>query len=94
VRAIGSLSAALQGLDALIFTGGIGEHSVSIREAICLRCEWLGLMLDAEANRSGNSCISRPDSPVQAFIIGTDEERMIAEHTFGLFNEHIQEHAS
>ncbi len=94
VRAIGSLSAALQGLDALVFTAGIGEHSVAIRQAICLRCEWLGLGLDEKANRSGNSCISRPDSPVQAFIIGTDEERMIAEHTFGLFNEHQQGDAS
>ena len=88
VRAIGSLSAALQGLDALIFTAGIGEHSVAIREAICLRCEWLGLELDAEANRSGKACISRPDSPVQAFIIGTDEERVIAEHTFDILNKH------
>jgi len=89
VRAIGSLSAALQGLDALIFTAGIGEHSVAIREAICLRCEWLGLQPDLDANRAGKSCISRADSPVQAWVIATDEEQMIAEQTFSVFNAHL-----
>jgi len=90
VRAIGSLAAALEGLDALVFTGGIGEHSATIREAICKRCEWLGLKLDTNANRHGHTRISQADSPVQAWIIRTDEERIIAEHSFHLFNQHRQ----
>ena len=89
-RAIGSLAAALEGLDALIFTAGIGEHSPVIREAICRRCEWLGLALDAEANRAGGPCISQVHSPVQAWVIGTDEEQMIAEHTARLLSKNRQ----
>lgn len=80
VRAIGSLAAALEGLDAVVFTAGIGEHAAPIRAAIGRRCEWLGLDLDEEANSLGNECISRPGSRVQAWIIPTDEESVIAEH--------------
>lgn len=81
VRAIGSLAAALSGIDALVFTGGIGEHAAPIREAICKQSEWLGLHLDTAANQLGQSCISQPDSPVQAWVIPTDEESVIARHS-------------
>ena len=63
-RAIGSLAAALGGIDALVFTGGIGEQADPIRTAIGERCQWLGLQLDEMANRAGRGCISQPDSPV------------------------------
>ncbi len=84
VRAIGSLAATLEGLDAIVFTAGIGEHAAPIRAAIARRCAWLGLDLDEEANSLARDCISRPGSRVQAWIIPTDEERMIAEHTVRL----------
>ncbi len=84
VRAIGSLAATLGGLDAIVFTAGIGEHAAPIRAAIVQRCAWLGLDLDEEANRLGKDCINRPGSGIQAWIIPTDEERMIAEHTVRL----------
>ena len=84
VRAIGSLAAALEGIDALIFTAGMGEHAVTIRAAICKRCAWLGLELNAEANNLGRPCISQADSLVRTLIIPTDEERMIAEQTLAM----------
>ncbi len=84
VRAIGSLAATLEGLDAIVFTAGIGERAAAIRAAIVQRCMWLGLDLDEEANSLGKDCISRPGSRIQALIIPTDEERMIAEHTLRL----------
>jgi len=90
VRAIGSLAAALEGLDALVFTAGIGEHATPIRETICRRCEWLGLELDTDANILGQARISKTGSPVEAWIIPTDEEQIIAEHALRLFNEHRQ----
>lgn len=89
-RAIGSLAAALEGLDALVFTAGIGEHAAPIRAAISERCEWLGLELDADANTLGQVCISKTGSLVQTWIIPTDEEQVIAEHTLRLINEHGQ----
>ncbi|MFS2008672.1 acetate/propionate family kinase [Azospirillum sp. CT11-132] len=82
--AIGSLTAALGGLDALVFTAGIGEHSAVIRSAIAERSRWIGLVLDETANLMGRSCISSADSQVQAYVIPTDEERMIATHTSAL----------
>lgn len=80
-REIGSLAAALGGLDALVFTAGLGEHSASIRQAVCEACAWLGLSLDAEANRAGAQCISTTDSRVSAWVVPTDEDLMIARHT-------------
>ncbi len=82
VRAIGSLAAALGGVDALVFTAGIGEHAAPVRAAICKGCEWLGLEPDEQANRLGKPCITLDSSPLQAWVIATDEERMIAEQTF------------
>ncbi len=94
VRAIGSLAAALGGVDALVFTAGIGEHAAPIRAAIVKRCQWLGLYLDSAANQLGQICISRPDSPVQAWVIATDEESMIARHTVRVLERHNQRNTS
>jgi acetate kinase len=80
-RELGSLAAALGGLDALLFTGGIGENAASIRARICRDANWLGLELDEGANASGGPCISRAGSRVSAWVIPTNEELMIALHT-------------
>jgi acetate kinase len=80
-RELGSLAAALGGLDALLFTGGIGENAASIRARICRDASWLGLELDEGANASGGPCISRAGSRVSAWVIPTNEELMIALHT-------------
>ena len=81
-RELGSLVAALGGLDALIFTGGIGEHATDIRRRICDGAAWLGLELDDKANTRGGPCIS--SSKLSAWVIPTDEDRMIARHTCSL----------
>jgi acetate kinase len=80
-REVGSLAAALGGLDALVFTGGIGENAVSLRARVCRDAAWLGLELDEGANERGGPCLSRPDSRVAAWVIPTNEELMIAQHT-------------
>jgi len=79
-REIGSLAAALGGLDALVFTGGIGEHAAPIREHVCRDARWLGLELDVGANLRGDPRISTPASRVAAWVIPTNEELMIARH--------------
>ena len=79
-RELGSLAAALGGLDALVFTGGIGENAAPIRARVCRDASWLGLDFDADANASGAPCISRTGSRVSAWVIPTDEEPMIARH--------------
>jgi acetate kinase len=80
-RELGSLVAALQGLDALVFTAGIGEHAAVIRERVCRDAQWLGLELDAAANEAGGPRISTPASKVAAWVVPTNEELMIARHT-------------
>jgi acetate kinase len=80
-RELGSLAAALGGLDALVFTAGIGEHAAVLRERVCLDAAWLGIQLDAAANQANASRISTLSSPVSAWIIPTNEELMIARHT-------------
>ena len=80
-REMGSLAAALGGLDGLVFTGGIGEHSATIRRRISHHAMWLGLELNDPANATGASCISSAGSTVSAWIVATDENRMIAQHT-------------
>ncbi|MER2600737.1 MAG: acetate/propionate family kinase [Candidatus Competibacter phosphatis] len=77
---LGALASALEGLDALVFTAGIGENSAPIRERVCRRAEWLGVRMDEEANRQGISRISTADSPVPVWVIPTNEELMIALH--------------
>jgi acetate kinase len=81
VHELGSLAAALDGIDGVVFTAGIGENSAEIRGRICERLRWLGLRLDPSANEAGGPRISEPGSPVSAWVIPTDEERMIARHT-------------
>ncbi|HEX9184602.1 MAG TPA: acetate/propionate family kinase [Burkholderiales bacterium] len=80
-REIGSLAAALGGLDALVFTAGIGERSAPIRERVCREAAWLGLQLDGAANTKGGPRISAASSRVSAWAIPTNEEQMIARHT-------------
>ncbi|MFI4930358.1 MAG: acetate/propionate family kinase [Burkholderiales bacterium] len=80
-RELGSLAAAAQGIDALVFTAGIGEHAPLIRERVCRDAAWLGIELDAAANRSGGPRISTAASPVAVWVIPTNEELMIARHT-------------
>jgi len=87
-RELGSLAAALGGIDALVFTGGIGEHSVTIRERICRQAAWLGVELDELANRQSDPyfCISTPNATVSAWVVQTDENLMIARHTLKLLS--------
>ena len=80
-REIGALTAVLGGLDAIVFTAGIGEHSAVIRRRICEASAWLGLQLDLAANDAHASCISSASSKVSAWMIPTNEELMIARHT-------------
>jgi acetate kinase len=80
-REMGSLAAALGGLDALVFTGGIGENAAPIRERVCRTAQWLGLEFDEKANAAREPRISQEGSRVRAWVIPTDEELMIALHT-------------
>jgi len=86
-RELGSLAAALGGLDALVFTGGIGENAAVIRARVCRDAAWIGLELDEAANEKGGPRISAPHSRVAAWVIPTNEELMIAQHTRRLLNE-------
>ncbi len=79
-REVGSLVAALSGLDAIIFTGGIGEHSPAIRERICEKLQWLGVQLSDDVNCGNGTCISTAGSSVSVWVIATDEEDIIAGH--------------
>lgn len=80
-RELGSLAAALGGLDALVFTAGIGEHAAVIRERVCALAGWLGVTLDPQANAEGGPRISAPGSRVGVWVVPTNEELMIAQHT-------------
>lgn len=83
-RNIGSLAAALGGLDGLVFTAGIGEHAAPVRASVCRQCAWLGLELDEAANQGHGPRLSTPASRVAAYVIPTDENLMIARHTRAL----------
>jgi acetate kinase len=83
----GMLAAALQGVDALVFTAGIGENSSRIRADIVGRLDWLGVTLDADANAKHARLISRPESRVAVYALPTDEELMIARHTLSLLSQ-------
>ncbi len=80
-RELGSLAAALGGLDAVVFTGGIGENAAPIRARVGREAAWLGLEIDDEANAGGGPRISRPESRVSAWVVPTREELIIASHT-------------
>ncbi len=83
---IGAYAAVLDGLDALVLTGGIGEHSHQVRAALCRQLASLGVVLDEEANRSGSAVISAPQSRVSIRVIATNEALVIARHTLALLD--------
>ena len=83
---VGMLAAALGGLDAFVFTAGIGENSSPMRARIAERLAWLGVGLDATANNAGSTLISKKDSRVPVYVIPTNEELMIARHTLELLS--------
>jgi acetate kinase len=80
----GMLAAALQGIDAFVFTAGIGENSARIRARIADQLAWLGVALDTAENSRHARLISRPDSRIPVYVVPTDEELMIAQHTLSL----------
>jgi len=86
IREIGSLAAALGGLDAVVFTGGIGENDPETRAAVAQGCRWLGLEIDEEMNRAPTRArISAPGSKIAVFVVATDEEIEIARSAWDLF---------
>ena len=85
-RELGSMAAALGGIDALVFTAGIGEHAAEIRRRVCEGAAWLGVDLDQSANITGGAMISRTGSRTSAWVIPTDEDLMIARHVWTLLN--------
>ena len=87
VRAIGSMAAALEGVDALVFTGGIGEHADEIRRRVCDRLGWLGVNFDPAANEAHGPLISTSASRVGVWVIPTNEERVIVRHTLAKLAE-------
>lgn len=88
-REVGALAAALDGLDAIVFTGGIGENSWHVRERVLQSMQWIGIELDEEANHRNARLISSPLSRVRVYIIRTNEGLMIAEHTMNLLGNNI-----
>jgi acetate kinase len=83
-RHIGSLAAALGGLDGIVFTAGVGENAAPVRASICRACEWLGVELDEAANKAQGPRITTEASRVVAYVIPTNESLMIARHTRAL----------
>lgn len=86
-RHMAALIGSLEGLDGIVFTAGIGENDPVIRSAICARMAWAGVLLDEAANAANAPVISRPDSRIAVRVIPTDEERMIAFHTFNMLDD-------
>ncbi|PWC35666.1 acetate/propionate family kinase [Azospirillum sp. TSO22-1] len=93
VKQVAALAASMGGLDAVVFTAGVGEHSAPVRARVAAKLGWLGVALDGAANRANATRISAPDSHIPAFVIPTDEERMIASHTFDVLIPSAQERA-
>lgn len=86
-RTIGSLAAALGGLDAIVFTAGVGEHSAEVRRRILQACSWLGVAVDTRANDEHGPQITKPSSSVSGWVIPTDEEIVVAQATLALVQE-------
>lgn len=86
-QGLGAMAAAMGGVDGIVFTAGIGENSPAIRAAICRAAQWMGVELDEVANETGGPRISTADSAVSAWVIPTDEEKMMALHTLDLISE-------
>ena len=80
------LAAALDGLDAFVFTAGIGENSPEMRRRIAAKLEWLGARMDPDRNAAGEMNLT-PDSRVRLYVVPTDEELMIARHTLALLSK-------
>lgn len=99
-RELGSLVAALGGFDALVFTAGIGEHAPEIRRRACVQASWLGLDIDEAANQAGGPRLTKPGSKTSAWMTPTDEDLMIARHTWRIVGattrtqEQFTQHAS
>jgi acetate kinase len=96
-RELGSMAAALGGIDALVFTAGIGEHAAEIRRRVCEDAAWLGLDLDQNANLAGAALVTHQGSRTSAWVIPTDEDLMIALHAWTLLNaeaEPLESHAT
>ena len=85
----GLLAAALGGLDAFVFTAGIGENSLMIRSRVAEKLTWLGAHLDAAANHAARLVISEPHSKVGLYVVPTDEELMIAQHTLSIIADRM-----
>ena len=80
---IAKYTVAMNGIDYIIFTGGIGENQINIRKGICEQLQFMGVEMDADANniRSEEKLVSKPDSKVKIYVIPTNEELMIAKET-------------
>jgi acetate kinase len=83
-RELGSLASTIGGLDALVFTAGIGEHAAEIRRRVSEDAVWLGVEIDLAANATGGPCITRSGSKASAWVIPTDEDLMIARHAWAI----------
>jgi acetate kinase len=83
-KEIGAMASVLGGIDALVFTAGIGENSAEIRRRVCEASAWLGIEFDAAANAAGGPRLTTPGSKASAWVILTNEELMIARHTQSL----------
>jgi acetate kinase len=81
---IGRMAVTLGGLDAVVFTAGIGEHQPEIRAAVGKRLAWLGLAIDEEANAANAFAVGTPDSRIAAYVVPTDEEQVIADEALGV----------
>ncbi len=88
VQHAGKLAAAMRGLDALVFTGGIGENAANLRAAILSQCAWLGVRLDAAANQRHGPRLTEAGSPVSAWAVRTNEEAVIAQHVVRILDAH------
>jgi acetate kinase len=86
VREIGSLAAALGGLDGIVFTGGIGQRDTKTRSEVIAGCAWLGAAIDQQLNAKGQGRIDAPSSLIPIWVLPTDEERVIARHTAALLD--------
>jgi len=88
-RELGSLAAALGGLDALVFTAGIGEHATEIRRRVCEQAAWFGFEIDEAANAKGGPRVTAEGSKASAWVIPTDEDLMIALHSWALLQAQL-----
>ncbi len=86
-QGLGAMAAAMGGVDGIVFTAGIGENSPEIRAGVCRAAQWMGVELDEVANNAGGPRISTANSPISAWVIPTNEEKMMALHTLGLISK-------